>query len=79
MLKEHNKKEPLLSPVLRWFMFAMVLANISDNMGRILTPLYLSEMGASITEIGFVFTILSIVSLALQVFGGWVSDSIGRL
>lgn len=73
------RKVPLLSPVLRWFMFAMVLANISSNMGMMLIPLYLNELGASITEIGFVFTILSVVSLALQVFGGWVSDSIGRL
>jgi len=78
-LKEHEKKEPLLTPVLRWFMFAMVLANISGNMGMMLIPLYLKESGASITEIGFVFTILSVVSLALQVFGGWISDSIGRL
>ena len=60
-------------------MFAMVLANISSNMGMMLIPLYLNEMGASITEIGFVFTIISIVSLVLQVFGGWISDSIGRL
>ena len=73
------KKEPLLSPVLRWFMFAIVLANISGNMGMMLIPLYLKEMGASITEIGFVFTALSAVSLVLQVFGGWISDSIGRL
>jgi MFS family permease len=36
-------------------------------------------MGASITDIGVVFTVLSIVSLTLQVFGGWISDSIGRL
>ena len=78
-MKTHPKKEPLLSPVLRWFMFAMVLANISSNMGMMLIPLYLDEMGASITEIGFIFTILSIVSLVLQVFGGWISDSIGRL
>ncbi len=78
-MKGHNKKEPLLTPVLRWFMFAMVLANISSNMGMMLIPLYLNEMGASITEIGFVFTILSILSLALQIFGGWISDSIGRL
>ena len=74
-----TQKDPLLSPVLRWFMLAMVLANISSNMGMILIPLYLDEMGASITEIGLVFTILSVVSLVLQVFGGWVSDSIGRL
>ena len=78
-MKVTNKKEPLLSPVLLWFMSAMVLANISSNMGMMLIPLYLNEKGASITEIGFVFTILSVVSLILQVFGGWVSDSIGRL
>lgn len=74
-----TEKDRLLSPVLRWFMFAMVLANISSNMGMMLIPLYLDEMGANITEIGLVFTILSVISLVLQVFGGWVSDSIGRL
>ncbi|MGD9404917.1 MAG: MFS transporter [Anaerolineae bacterium] len=78
-MKEQDKKEPLLTPVLRWFMLAMVLANISGNMGMMLIPLYLNEQGASVTEIGLVFTILSVVSLALQVLGGWVSDSIGRL
>ena len=78
-MEESQKKAPLLSPVLRWFMFAMVLANISGDMGMMLTPLYLDKMGASITEIGLVFTILSVVSLVLQVFGGWISDSIGRL
>jgi MFS family permease len=78
-LKEQSAKEPLLSPVLRWFMFAMVLANISGDMGMMLIPLYLNQQGASVTEIGLVFTILSIISLLLQVFGGWISDSIGRL
>ncbi|HEY71582.1 MAG TPA: MFS transporter [Anaerolineae bacterium] len=78
-MEETQKEAPLLTPILRWFMLAMVLANISGDMGMMLTPLYLSNMGASITEIGFVFTILSVVSLVLQVFGGWVSDSIGRL
>jgi MFS family permease len=79
MVAEVGKKEPLLTPVVRWFMVAMVLANISGDMGMMLIPLYLKEMGAAITEIGLVFTIISVVSLALQVFGGWISDSIGRL
>lgn len=60
-------------------MFAMVLANVSGNMSTVLIPLYLNELGASITQIGLVFTLLSVVSLALQLFGGWISDSIGRL
>jgi MFS family permease len=72
-------KEPILSPVLRWFMFAMVMANISGFMSGMLIPLYLDELGAGITQIGFVFTILAVVSLITQVFGGWISDSIGRL
>jgi MFS family permease len=79
MITEASKKEPLLTPVLRWFMLAMVLANISGDMGMMLIPLYLKAMGAAITEIGLVFTTISVVSLALQVFGGWISDSIGRL
>ncbi len=78
-MEEQITKEPLLSPVLRWFMFAMVLANISGNMAIMLIPLYLDELGASITQIGLVFTILSVVSLITQIFGGWISDSIGRL
>jgi DHA1 family multidrug resistance protein-like MFS transporter len=78
-LKVQQKEPPILSPVLRWFMSAMVLANISSNLGVALIPLYLDQLGASITEIGFVFTILSVLSLILQVFGGWISDSIGRL
>ena len=76
---EQKSKEPLLSPVLRWFMLAMVLANISGNMAIMVIPLYLDELGASITQIGLIFTILAVVSLVTQVFGGWISDSIGRL
>ena len=78
-MEVREKKEPLLSPVLRWFMFAMVLANISGNMAVMLIPLYLDELGASITQIGLIFTILAVVSLVTQIFGGWISDSIGRL
>ncbi len=76
---EAQKKQSLLTPIMRWFMFAMVLANIASGMGRMMMPLYLVDLGASITEIGFVFTITSVVILFLQILGGWVSDSIGRL
>jgi MFS family permease len=74
-----QKKEPVLSPVLRWFMFAMILANIAAAMYPMLLPIYLTDLGASIQQIGLVFTATSLVSLLLQIFGGWVSDSIGRL
>lgn len=74
-----EKKEALLSPVLRWFMFAMVLANISAEMSVMLFSLHLKSMGADLTQIGLVYTLIAVISLVLQIFGGWVSDSIGRL
>ena len=72
-------KQPLLTPLLRRFMFAMVLANIAGSMYTILLPIYLTELGASVVQVGLVFTLSSVVILILQIFGGWISDSIGRL
>jgi MFS family permease len=74
-----EKKPPLLTPILRWFMLAMVLANVASSMTGMLMPLYLTDMGASVGQVGLVFTITSVVTLGLQILGGWVSDSIGRL
>jgi DHA1 family multidrug resistance protein-like MFS transporter len=74
-----EKPKPLLSPILRWFLLAMILANIGGSMHSMLLPVYLTELGASITQVGLVFTLTSIVILILQIFGGWISDSIGRL
>ena len=79
MEKETIKKPPLLTPILRWFMLAMVLANIAGSMSPMLMSIYLTRLGASIGQVGMVFTITSIAILILQIFGGWVSDSIGRL
>ncbi|MBG0770229.1 MAG: MFS transporter [Anaerolineaceae bacterium] len=77
--EETAQKQPLLSPILRWFMLAMVLANIAGMMTPILLPIYLTDLGADITDVGLVFTLTSVAVLALQIFGGWVSDHIGRL
>lgn len=77
--EETAKKQPLLSPILRWFMLAMVLANIAGMMTPLLLPIYLTDLGADITDVGLVFTLTSAAVLGLQIFGGWVSDHIGRL
>jgi len=76
---ENTQKQPLLSPILRWFMLAMVLANVAGMMTPMLIPLYLTDLGANISDVGLVFTLTSISILFLQIFGGWVSDKIGRL
>lgn len=78
-MKENKDKAPLITPILRWFLFTMVLANIAAETFSLYIPLYLTELGASIGDVGFVFTIVSTVILLLQIVGGWISDSIGRL
>ena len=61
------------------FMVAMVLANTGGNMYGPLLPLYLKSLNASVVQIGLFFTLSQIVPLALQILGGWISDSLGRL
>ncbi len=70
---------PLLTNVLKLFMTAMVLANIASAMYGSLLPLYLKELNASVVQIGLFFTISQVIPLVLQILGGWISDSLGRL
>lgn len=73
------KAAPLLTRKLLLFMVAMVLANTGGNMYGPLLPLYLKELNASVIQIGLFFTLSQIIPLALQILGGWISDSLGRL
>jgi MFS family permease len=72
-------KLSLLNINLRWFLLAMVLANIAGQMAYSMLSLYLIDLGASVGQVGLVFTIASQVPIILQIFGGWFSDTIGRL
>ena len=74
-----QSRASLLTPLMRWFLLAMILANIAGTMGQLLMPIYLTKLGASVSQVGLVFTITSVVILFLQILGGWISDSIGRL
>jgi MFS family permease len=74
-----NQKTRLLTPLLLLFMLAMILANMGGNMYGPLEALYLKELGAGIGQIGLFYTISQIIPLLLQILGGWLSDSIGRL
>lgn len=73
------KKVPLLNNTLKLFMAAMVLANIAGNMYGSLLPLYLKNLNASVVQVGLFFTLSRIIPLVLQILGGWISDSLGRL
>lgn len=69
----------ILSNTLIVFMVAMVFANIAAEMYMTMLPLYLRFLGADVLQVGVFFTVSQIVPLVLQVLGGWISDSIGRL
>ena len=73
------KKVPLLTPLLLLFMLAMILANLGGSMYGPLEALYLKELGAGIGQIGLFYTLSQVIPLLLQILGGWVSDSLGRL
>ncbi|MBS3751263.1 MAG: MFS transporter [Anaerolineales bacterium] len=74
-----KRSSTFLPPILRWFMLAMVLANIAGAMYPMMLPIYLTKLGASVSQVGMFFFLSSTVLFVLQIFGGWVSDSIGRL
>ncbi len=74
-----KKPEALLTPTLAWFMGAMILANIAGSMYGNILPLYLTSMKATPEQVGLYFKVFSFIPLALQILGGWISDSLGRL
>jgi MFS family permease len=76
---QSGTKAPLLNRNLLLFMGAMVLANLGGNMYGPLLPLYLKELGANVVQVGLFFTLSQIIPLALQILGGWISDTLGRL
>ncbi len=79
LIGKPGSKQPLLTPVLRLFLVTMILANIAGAMYGGFLPLYLKSLGADIAQIGVFFTISQIIPLVLQILGGWISDSLGRL
>jgi MFS family permease len=68
-----------MSRELRWVMFSNIIANTSSRMIHPFVPLYLESLGASIAQVGLYFTISIIFGITFRVFGGWISDNIGRL
>jgi MFS family permease len=77
--QQNTSKQRILSNTLIVFMVAMVFANIASQMYTTMLPLYLRYLGADVMQIGVFFTVSQILPLILQVLGGWISDTIGRL
>ncbi len=61
------------------FLIGLTFAEATRAMTAVQIPVFLREIGASVSQVGLFFTLAMIVPLVLGVFGGWISDSIGRL
>ena len=57
----------------------MFFVEASRTMTTVRVPVYLRELGADVRLIGLFFTLSLDFPLLLRIFGGWISDSIGRL
>ncbi len=79
MEKGEKRRFLFLSPMLLAFMGTMILANVAAQMIMPLESLYVQELGASVKQVGLFFTLAAIAPIGFQVFGGWLSDSVGRL
>lgn len=64
---------------LKILLVSMILANIGSRVYRPFLSLYVLSLGGSVAMVGFFFTFDTIASALLRPFGGWISDSIGRL
>ena len=61
------------------FLLGIGLAEASMSMPMVQIPVYLRELGASITDIGFFFTVSMFFPILVRVFGGWLADVVGQL
>jgi MFS family permease len=78
-MSEKKPSNQIFSSRLIIFLIAMASAEMSRTMTMVQIPVFLRELGASIQQIGLFFTISLIFPLLLRIFGGWLSDTIGRL
>jgi MFS family permease len=64
---------------LKILLASRILADIGSRVYRPFMPIYVLSLGGSVAVVGFFFTFDTIASALLRPFGGWFSDSIGRL
>ncbi len=57
----------------------MALTNFAVTLPMVLIPVYIRQLGASITQLGLFFTISMIFPILVKLLGGWLSDVVGRL
>ncbi len=70
---------PLLNRRILLLFVGRTFAEATRAMTTVQIPIFLREIGASVSEIGLFFTLAMILPLIFRLFGGWMSDRIGHL
>jgi DHA1 family multidrug resistance protein-like MFS transporter len=78
-LMQDNSKTPLISRRILILFIGRTFAEATRAMTAVQIPIFLRELGASVSEIGLFFTLAMILPLVFRMLGGWLSDRIGRL
>ncbi len=76
---QDNTKEPLITSRILLLFIGRTFAEATRAMTAVQIPIFLREIGASVSEIGLFFTLAMVLPLVFHMFGGWMSDRIGRL
>jgi MFS family permease len=80
MTTENKPQTPIFTAPIRWFLFTMIVANVAARMVYTLLAVHMVDnLGATVEQVGLTFTLAGIVPMILNIFGGWLSDTIGRL
>jgi MFS family permease len=70
---------PLITRRILLLFIGRTFAEATRAMTVVQIPIFLRELGASVSEIGMFFTLAMILPLLFRLLGGWMSDNIGRL
>jgi DHA1 family multidrug resistance protein-like MFS transporter len=76
---QDNSETPLITRRILLLFIGRAFAEATRAMTAVQIPIYLRELGTSVGEIGLFFTLAMILPLIFRMFGGWMSDRIGRL
>jgi DHA1 family multidrug resistance protein-like MFS transporter len=74
-----NTIRPFITRRLVLFFLGIACIEATRAMTMVQIPIFLREIGASVSQVGFFFTFAMIFPLVLRIIGGWYSDRIGRL
>jgi len=74
-----QSRPPVLTKPLLLFLIGIALSEVSYTLTMVQIPIYLVELDADVVNIGAFYSIALITPMLLQIFGGWLSDSVGRI